>query len=101
MHRYKFNPDHLTAITKYVDEEQSVIGRSGGIIFGSFLPRDFAGATDEAIGLIDLPSLSTYEVYRKALADDPGHKENIARLEQSGARVAMNRSVIRRVEPRR
>jgi len=35
------------------------------------------------------------------LAADPEHKENIARLEHSGAQVAMNRSFIRRVEPRR
>jgi hypothetical protein len=32
------------------------------------------------------------------LADDPDHKKNVARLEQSGAAVAMNRSIIRRVD---
>jgi hypothetical protein len=35
------------------------------------------------------------------LADHPEHKANIARLEQSGAQVAMNRCFIRRVEPQR
>jgi hypothetical protein len=99
--RYKFNPNKLADITEYFEKEQPVIERSGGRIVGYFLPTDFAGATDEAIGLIDLPSLSAYEEYRKALAADPQHKENIARLEQSGAQVAMNRSFIRRVGARR
>ena len=99
--RYKFNPEKLADIARYFEEEQPVIERRGGRIVGYFLPTDFAGATNEAIGLIDLPSLAAYEDYRKALAADPEHKENIARLEHSGAQVAMNRSFIRRVEPRR
>jgi hypothetical protein len=98
--RYRFNPDRLADITEYFEKEQPVITRSGGTIVGYFMPTDFAGATDEAIGLIDLPSLSAYEEYRKALADDPPHKENITRLQRSGAQVAMNRSFIRRVEAR-
>jgi NIPSNAP len=98
---YKFNPDKLADLTRYFEEEQSVIERCGGKIVGYFLPTDFAGATDEAIGLIDLPSLAAYEDYRKALANDPGHKENIAQLEQSGAQVAMKRSFIRRIAARR
>jgi len=48
--------------------------------------------------LIELPTLAAYEQYRAALADDPEHKKNVARLEQSGAIVSMNRSIIRRVE---
>jgi hypothetical protein len=34
------------------------------------------------------------------LATDPQHKENIARLEHSGAQVAMNRSFMRLAEAR-
>lgn len=98
---YKFDPEHLSDITRYFETEQPVIERSGGRIVGYFLPTDFAGANDKAIGLIDLPSLAAYEEYRSKLADDPEHKENIARLMQSGARVVMNRSFIRRVEVRR
>ncbi len=59
------------------------MNRDGGKIVG-YLPTDFAGPTDEAIGLIDLPSMAAYETYRQVLADDPEHKANIARLEQSG-----------------
>ena len=96
--RYKFRPDHLTDITAYFENEQRVIERSGGRVVGYFLPTDFAGPTDEAIGLIDLPSMAAYETYRQVLADDPEHKRNVAALDQSGAEVAMNRSFIRRAE---
>jgi hypothetical protein len=99
--RYKFNPDRITDVSEYFETEQRVMERSGGKIVGYFLPTDFAGPTDQAIGLIDLRSLAAYEEYRKRLADDPEHKANVARLEQSGAGVAMDRSFIRRVEPRR
>jgi hypothetical protein len=76
---------------------QPIIERSGGRIAGYFLPTDFAGPTNEAIGLIDLPSLAAYEQYRQTLADDADHKKNIAKLEHSGAAVAMNRSIVQRV----
>ena len=95
--RYKFAPDKIADVRDYFEDEQKVIERSGGRIVGYFLPMDFAGPTDEAIGLIDLPSLAAYETYRQVLADDPEHKRNIGRLEQSGAGVAMNRSFIQRV----
>jgi hypothetical protein len=95
--RYTFNPDKLPALKDYVEAEQPVIERSGGRIVGYFLPTDFAGPTNEATGLIDLPSLPAYERYRAVLADDPEHKKNIAALQASGAAVAMNRSIIQRV----
>ncbi|MFZ2007266.1 MAG: NIPSNAP family protein [Stellaceae bacterium] len=94
---YKFKPDKIAGIKEYFENEQRVIKRSGGKIVGYFLPTDFAGPTDEAIGLIDVPSMAVYEEYRRVLADDPEHKENIARLLQSGADVAMNRYFIQRV----
>jgi NIPSNAP protein len=95
--RYTFNPDHLADFRAYVDAEQPVIERSGGKIVGYFLPTDFAGPTNEATGLIDLPSLAAYEAYREVLANDPDHKKNVARLAASRAEVAMNRSIIQRV----
>jgi NIPSNAP len=96
--RYRFNPEKLDAVKSYFENEQRVIERSGGRVVGYFLPTDFAGPTDEAIGLIDLPSITAYETYRGVLADDPEHQTNVARLAQSGAEVAMDRSFIRRVE---
>jgi hypothetical protein len=98
--RYKFDPDRINGVQTYFEEEQKVIERSGGKIVGYFMPTDFAGPTNEALGLIDLPSMAAYETYRQALADDPEHKHNVSQLEQSGARVVMNRWFIRRVEGR-
>src|SRR5262249_21317884 len=87
--RYRFNPDRIADVREYFETEQRVIERSGGKIVGYFLPTDFAGPTDEAIGLIDIPSMAVYDDYRSRLADDPEHKANVARLGQSGATVAM------------
>ena len=95
--RYKFNPDKIAGIQTYFENEQRVIERSGGKIVGYFMPTDFAGPTDEAIGLIDIPSISVYEDYRRRLADDPEHKANVAALADSRAAVSMVRSFIRRV----
>jgi hypothetical protein len=98
--RYQFDPDRISSVQTYFEEEQKVIERSGGKIVGYFLPTDFAGPTNEALGLIDLPSMSAYETYRQVLADDPEHKRNASRLAESDARVVMNRWFIRRVEGR-
>lgn len=95
--RYTFNPDKLADFKAYVEGEQTPIERSGGKVLGYFLPTDFAGPTNEAMGLIDFPSLAVYEKYRSALANDPDHKRNFARLEQSGASVVMDRSIIERI----
>ena len=95
--RYRFNPDKSSDVRRYFENEQRVIERAGGKIVGYFMPTDFAGPTDEAIGLIDVPSMAAYEQYRKVLADDPEHKDNFARLQQSGAEVAMDRYFIERV----
>lgn len=95
--RYTIDPNKLAAFRAYVKAEQDPIRRSGGKTVGYFLPTDFAGPTNEAIGLIDFSTLATYEQYRGTLANDAAHKENVVRLEQSGAIIAMNRSVIERV----
>ena len=96
--RYTLNPNKLTDFKAYVEAEQEPIRRSGGEILGYFLPTEFSGPTNEALGLIDLPDLGAYERYRTKLANDPDHKKYVARLEQSGVIVAMNRSIIQRVE---
>jgi len=94
--RYTINPNKLADFTHYVAAELGPIRQSGGKILGYFLPTDFAGPTNEALGLIDIPNLAEYEKYRKALAEDPEHKKNAAKLQESGAVLAMNRSLIQR-----
>lgn len=96
--RYTLDPNRVVHFKTYVEAELDAIRRSGGKIVGYFLPTDFAGPTNEAYGLIDFLTLASYEQYRSALAEDPVHKRNAAELERSGAIVAMNRSIIQRVE---
>ena len=95
--RYTIDPNKLAAFRRYVECEQDPIRKSGGKTLGYFLPTDFAGPTDQALGLIDFSTLDDYATYRRALADDPDHKRNVAELERSGAIVAMNRSLIERL----
>jgi hypothetical protein len=95
--RYAFNPDKLEAFKTYVEAEQEPIRRCGGRVLAYFLPTDFAGPANEALGLIEFPDLRTYEQYRDKLANDSDHQTNFARLEASGAHVAMNRSIIQKV----
>jgi hypothetical protein len=95
--RYTLDPNRLAHFRTYTNAEMDPIRRSGGKIVGYFLPTEFAGPTNEAFGLIEFTTLADYERYRGVLAGDAAHKENVARLEQSGAVVAMNRSIVQRV----
>jgi NIPSNAP len=94
--RYTLDPNKLADFRAYVDAELPVIRRSGGDIVDYYHPTDFAGSTNEAFGIIGFDSLAQYETYRGELANDPDHKRNAARLEQSGAIIAMNRSILQR-----
>ena len=96
--RYTLNPNRLADFKTYVREELGPIRRSGGNVLGYFLPTDFSGPTNEALGLIDFSTLAAYEQYRTALANDPEHKQNVARLVESGVIVNMDRSIIQRFE---
>lgn len=96
--RYTLDPNKLAHFKDYSEKELDPIRRSGGDIVGYFCPTDFAGPTNEAFGLIDFPTLAAYEQYRSTLASDADHKKNVAALEQSGVVLAMNRSLVRRIE---
>jgi hypothetical protein len=99
--RYTIDPNKLSHFRAYVEAEQKAIRESGGKILGYFLPTDFAGATNEAFGIIDFPSLAEYEVYRAKLAAHPLHKRNIETLTSTGALVSIQKSLIERVDPKK
>jgi hypothetical protein len=82
----------------YVQAEMEPIRRSGGKVVGYFFLTDFAGPTNEALGLIDFTNVPAYEQYRNTLANDPDHKKNASQLEQRGGVYATNRSIIQRLE---
>jgi hypothetical protein len=96
--RYTIDPNKLGDFAKYAADEQILIAESGGKILGYFVPTDFAGATNEAFGLIDFPSLGEYEVYRARLAAHPLHRKNARLLANAGAVLSIQRSLIQRVE---
>ena len=96
--RYTIDPNKLPDIVKYAADEQVPIRESGGKIIGYFMPTDFAGATNEAFGLIDFPSRAEYEVYRAKLAAHPLHRQYVEALESSGALLSIHRSILQRVE---
>jgi hypothetical protein len=96
--RYTIDPNKLSDIAKYSADEQIPIRESGGKILGYFMPTDFAGATNEAIGLIDFPSLAEYEIYRAKLAAHPLHKKYVEVLQNTGALLSIHRSIVQRVE---
>lgn len=97
--RYTIDPNKLSDVATYVADEQIPIRESGGKILGYFMPTDFAGATNEAFGLIDFPSLAEYEVYRAKLAEHPLHKKYVVGVQSSGALLSIQRSLVQRVEP--
>jgi hypothetical protein len=96
--RYTIDPNKLSDIRKYAADEQIPISESGGKIVGYFMPTDFAGPTNEAIGLIEFPSLAEYEIYRAKLAAHPLHKKYVEVLEGTGALLSIHRSLVQRVE---
>ena len=98
--RYTIDPNKLSDIRAYAEAELRPIRESGGKIVGYYLPTDFAGATNEAFGIIDFPSLAEYEVYRAKLAAHPLHKQYVEKLERSGALLSIQRSLVQRVEGR-
>jgi hypothetical protein len=96
--RYTLDPNRVKHFRDYVEHELEAIRNAGGKIVGYWLPTDFAGATNVAYGLIDFPTLASYEHYRKALADDPLHQRNADELIRSGAVLNMERSIIERCD---
>ena len=95
--RYTLDPNKIADFRAYAEAEQEPIRRSGGTPSQYFLPTDFAGPTNEALGLIDFATLASYEQYRRTLAEDPDSQRNIAELVRSGVVVSVNRSFIRRL----
>jgi NIPSNAP len=49
--------------------------------------------------LIDFPSLSVYEEYRRRLMEDPEARQNVAHAERSGCILVEDRSFLQWVGP--
>ena len=97
--KYTINPDKLAAWKTYAEAEFAPITECGGKITGYYAPTEFAGATSECFATIDVGTMAEYEVYRAKLAAHPKHKENAAKVAESGAILSIYRAIIQRVEP--
>lgn len=97
--RYTIEPSKLADWKAYAEAEFAPITESGGKITGYYAPTEFAGATSEAFATIDVGTMAEYEVYRTKLAEHPKHKENVKKVEASGAIHSIYRAIIKRVEP--
>jgi hypothetical protein len=97
--RYTLDPNKLADWRAYARAEFAPITESGGRITGYYAPTEFAGATSEAFATIDVGTMAEYETYRARLADHPKHKENVRKIEQSGAIHSIYRAIVQRVNP--
>jgi hypothetical protein len=97
--RYTINPNKLSDWRAYAEAEFTPITESGGRITGYYSPTEFAGATCEAFATIDVGTMAEYEVYREKLAVHPEHRENVRKIEATGAIQSIYRAIIQRIEP--
>jgi hypothetical protein len=96
--RYTIDPNKLTDWKAYAEAEFVPITESGGKITGYYAPTEFAGATSDAFATIDVGTMAEYEIYRAKLAEHPKHKDNVAKVEESGAIHSIYRAIVKRVE---
>ena len=95
--RYTLDPFQRAAFEEYATRWGSIIPRCGGDLVGYWLPTKFAGATNQALALIDFASLAAYEQYRERLAKDNDNIESVRRVEESGCILIEDRSVLMKV----
>ena len=96
--KYTIDPNKLSDWRAYAEAEGAPITESGGRITGYYAPTEFAGATSEALATIDVGTMAEYEVYRAKLAAHPKHKENVRKIETSGAIHSIYRAIIQKVD---
>ncbi len=97
--RYTIDPTKLADWKAYAEAEFAPIAESGGKITGYYTPTEFSGSTSEAFATIDVGTMAEYEAYRTKLSEHAKHKENVAKVEASGAIHSTYRAILKRVEP--
>jgi hypothetical protein len=95
--RYTIDARKRADFEKYARALVDIVPRCGGQLVGYWLPTKFAGPTNQALALIDFPSLAAYEQYRERLATNPDNVESIRRAEESGCILIEDRGFLERV----
>jgi NIPSNAP protein len=75
--RYTIDARKRADFEQYARALGTIIPRCGGGLVGYWLPTKFAGPTNQALALIDFPSLTAYEQYRERLAKDDDNLDSI------------------------
>lgn len=65
---YRIDPFQVDAFETYAKVWIHLVNRMGGTHHGYFLPHE--GANDKAWAMFSFPSLTAYEAYRAAMAQD-------------------------------
>ena len=95
--RYTIDARKRDDFERYARALGRIIPRCGGDLVGYWLPTKFAGATNQALALIDFASLAAYEQYRERLAKDDENVESVRRAEESGCILVEDRAFVEQV----
>jgi hypothetical protein len=95
--RYTLDARRRDDFERYARTILKLIPKCGGAVVGYWLPTKFAGPTNQALALIDFPSLAAYEAYRERLAKDPDNVAAITCAEDSGCILVEDRAFLERV----
>jgi len=95
--RYTIDARKRSDFEQYARALGTIVPRCGGGLVGYWLPTKFAGPTNQALALIDFPSLAAYEEYRERLAKDDDNLDAIRRAEESGCILVEDRAFLERV----
>ena len=95
--RYTIDARKRQDFERYARALGTIIPRCGGELVGYWLPTKFAGPTNQALALIDFPSLAAYEQYRERLAKDNDNVDSVRRVEDSGCILVEDRAVLEKV----
>ena len=95
--RYTIDANKLADFEAYARALPQLVERCGGKFIAYYLPTNFAGPTNSALGLIDFRDLASYERYREKLIADPDGVESRRRAQVAGCILNEERSFVRRI----
>ena len=93
--RYTIDPAKLAEFEAYAKALPEAAGRCGARAVAYYLPTKFAGPTNQALALIDFPSLAAYEQYRANLLTDGAAVALAQRADQAGCILVEDRAILR------
>ncbi|MGH6988139.1 MAG: NIPSNAP family protein [Caulobacteraceae bacterium] len=92
--RYTLDMYKISEFETYLKALVAPVSRCGGVPAGYYLPTNFAGPMNAAIGLTDFPDWAAYGAFREKMAVDPEGIEIRRRVEASGAILSEDRSFL-------